>query len=168
MLFRSVHLNELKLSAIDSIVNDGIARKAMPGCIVLIAKDGKIVSQKPYGYYTYENKERVTASSVYDLASLTKILSTTLAVMKLYDDQKISLNKKLSFYLPELKGTNKEKIIIKDLLTHQAGLKPFIPYYKETLDTQLCVLKKFYAPCAKDSFGIHIADRKSTRLNSSH
>lgn len=155
---KEVHLDAFKLNKIDSIVNDGIARKAMPGCMVLIAKDGKIVSEKAYGYYTYENKEAVNPASVYDLASLTKILSTTLAMMKLYDEHKIDLKKSLSFYLPQLKGSNKEKIILKDLLMHQAGLKPFIPYYKETLDTQLCVLKKFYSNCSNDSFGIPIAN----------
>ena len=153
-----VGINEEKLSTIDSIVQDGINKKAMPGCVVLVAKNGKIVMEKSYGTYAYDEQEKVKTSSVYDLASLTKILSTTLAVMKLYDEQKIDLKKKLSFYLPQLKETNKEKIIIKDLLMHQAGLKPFIPYYKETLDTQLCVMKKFYANCAKDSFGVHVAN----------
>jgi hypothetical protein len=83
-----------KLNSIDSIVADGITKKAIPGCVVLVAKDGKLVFEKGYGYYTYEHNEPVTKSSVYDLASVTKILATTLGVMKMYDEGKIDLKKK--------------------------------------------------------------------------
>ena len=87
----------------------------MPGCVVLAAKDGKLLFEKGYGFYTYDNNEPVTNASVYDLASVTKILSTTLGVMKLYDEGKIDLKKKLSDYLPSVTGTDKANINIEQL-----------------------------------------------------
>jgi CubicO group peptidase (beta-lactamase class C family) len=152
-----VGLSTEKLQTIDSIVNDGIERKAMPGCMVLVAKDGKLVFQKGYGYYTYEHNEPVTNSSVYDLASVTKILSTSLGVMKLYDEGKIDLKKKLSEYLPSVKGTDKANITIEQLLLHEGGLKPFIPFYKETLDSNQMPSDKYYHTFNKDCFDSRVA-----------
>ncbi len=142
---------------IDSIVNDGIANKAMPGCVLLVAKNGRTVFQKAYGYYDYENKEPVTTGSVYDMASVTKICATTIAVMKLYDEGKINLKKKLGDYLPFVRGTNKEKLVIEKLLIHQAGLSAFIPFYKETLDSSGMPLQTIYRNTFSDSFSIQVA-----------
>ncbi len=150
--------NVAKLNSIDSIVDDAIKKKAMPGCVILVAKDGKIAYEKAFGHYTYENNEPVTVSSVYDLASVTKICATTIALMKLYDEGKIDLKKKLSDYLPSVKGTNKENLIIEKLLLHEAGLAAFIPFYKETLDVSGKPLKDLYSTIAKDSFFIRVAN----------
>lgn len=122
-----------KLQKIDSIVSNALLKKAFPGCQVLVAKDGKVIYNKSFGYHTYDSLKPVMNHHAYDLASLTKILSTTLAVMMLYEEKKISLEDRIGFYLPVLSGSNKEKIKIKDILTHQAGLVPFIPFYKNTL-----------------------------------
>jgi beta-N-acetylhexosaminidase len=123
----------LPLQFIDTIVMDAIAKKAMPGAQVLVAKDGKVIYQKAFGYQTYDSAIAVKNYHMYDLASLTKILATTIAVMRLYDDHNIKLDASLGDYLPELKGTNKEKLLISDVLLHQAGLVPFVPFYKKTL-----------------------------------
>ena len=123
----------LPLQFIDTIVMDAIAKKAMPGAQVLVAKDGKVIYQKAFGYQTYDSAITVKNYHLYDLASLTKILATTIAVMRLYDDHNIKLDASLGDYLPELKGTNKEKLLISDVLLHQAGLVPFAPFYKKTL-----------------------------------
>ncbi|MBX2842579.1 MAG: serine hydrolase, partial [Flammeovirgaceae bacterium] len=125
----SVGMKSEILNKIDSIAKQAISYEATPGCQVLVAKDGKIVFNKSYGYHTYSNKEKVTNSSIFDLASLTKVLSTLQAVMLLEEQGKIDLNGKLSDYLPELYGTNKSNIIVKQVLTHQAGLKAFIPFW---------------------------------------
>ena len=125
-----VGLDPVKLSAIDSIANTAITQGATPGCVVLVAKDGHIAFHKAYGYTDYSKTQAVNKNSIYDLASMTKMLSTTLAVMKLDEKGKLNLNKKLCDYLPEVKGTDKAKIKIKDLLLHQAGLQPFIPFQK--------------------------------------
>lgn len=120
--------------SIDSIANLGIKEKAYPGCQILIAKDGCVVFNKSYGSFTYENKKKVNNNSIYDIASLTKITATVPAIMKLYEEKDISLNQKIAYYLPELKGTNKDKIILKDLLLHQSGLKSYIFLFKKFID----------------------------------
>ena len=130
-----VGLNAAKLNIIDSIANDGIKKQAFPGCVVLVAKDGKIVFEKSYGYLTYDSIQPVYRETIYDMASVTKVMATTLSVMKLYDEGKLDLQKTLGDYLPWTKGSNKQHLKIFDVLLHQAGLKSFIPFYKETVDT---------------------------------
>jgi beta-N-acetylhexosaminidase len=154
-----------KLNSIDSIVADGITKKAIPGCVVLVAKDGKLIFEKGYGYYTYEHNEPVTKSSVYDLASVTKILATTLGVMKMYDEGKIDLKKKLSDYLPSVIGTDKANISIEQLLLHEGGLKSFIPFYKETLDSNQMPSKKYYQSFNKDCFDSKVANGLNIRCD---
>jgi len=121
------------LEKIDSIALSAIREKATPGCQVLVAKDGKVIYWKSFGYFTYENSDFVENNDLYDLASITKVAATTLSVMKLSDDGKIDIDQTLSHYLPGLKGTNKEDIIIRELLAHQAQLKAWIPFYLSTL-----------------------------------
>ncbi len=120
-------LNGDVLAGIDYLANDAIAKKAFPGCQVLIAHSGKIVFDKSYGKLRYDTPDQVTSETLYDLASVTKVVSTLQAVMLLYDSKKIALDKKVSFYLPELKGTDKQDITIRELLVHQGGLKSFYP-----------------------------------------
>ncbi|MCS3801855.1 glycoside hydrolase family 3 N-terminal domain-containing protein [Niastella sp. OAS944] len=127
--------NEAKLTtAIDSIVTDAIKQKAIPGAVVLVAKDGKIAYEKAFGYLTYDSIEPVYPETIYDLASVTKIMATTLSVMKLYDEGKLDLQKTLGDYLPYVRKSNKAPLKLWDILLHQAGLKAFIPFYRETLD----------------------------------
>ena len=121
---------------IDSIALEGIQNGAYPGCQVLVAIKGKVIYKKNFGYYTYENKKPVTDASIYDLASITKIASTTLSVMKLYDEKKFDLDKHLCDYLPELVDSAfhpYSEIVLRDMLSHKAGLTPWIPFYKNTL-----------------------------------
>jgi len=128
-------LNAAKLNSIDSIANDAIKKHAFPGCVVLVARDGKIVFNKAYGYLTYDSIQPVYRETIYDMASVTKIMATLLSVMKLYDEGKLDLQKTLGDYLAWTKGTNKQDLKLWDILLHQAGLKDFIPFYKETVDT---------------------------------
>jgi beta-N-acetylhexosaminidase len=121
------------LAKIDSLALNGISAKAYPGCQILLVKDGKVFLHKTYGYLTYDNKVPVASDMIYDMASITKIAATTLAVMKLYDEGKIDLDKKLGYYLPQLDGSNKNHLIIRNVLTHQAKLKAWIPFFKKTI-----------------------------------
>ncbi|HHS95519.1 MAG TPA: beta-N-acetylhexosaminidase, partial [Phaeodactylibacter sp.] len=121
---------------IDSLVQIAIEIEATPGAVVLVAKDGKIVFNKAYGYHTYRKKKRMTTSDIFDVASITKIAATTLAVMKLHEEGQISIYEPISKYLPELKGTNKASMTIKDIMTHRAGLIPWIPFYEQTLSNK--------------------------------
>lgn len=145
------------LSAIDSIAADAIAKGATPGAVVLVAKDGKIIYHKAFGNYTYNGKEPVSTESIYDLASVTKVCATTISIMRLVDEGRIDLKKKLGEYLPWVQGTNKENLSIRDLLLHQAGLVSSIPFYKETIDNNGIPYLKYYSTSQRDSFDIRVA-----------
>lgn len=127
------HMNSKTLLKIENIVNEAIKTGATPGCQVFIAKDGKVVYEKNFGSLTYDNTKPVTSETIYDLASLTKVSATLQAVMFMYEKGLIDIHKKVSFYLPELKHTNKKDITIVEMLTHQAGLAPFIAMWPETM-----------------------------------
>lgn len=131
--YQEADINPKLIERIDSVINTAIANKATPGCQILVAKDNKVFLQKSYGYQTYDNINPVKNFNVYDLASLTKIFATTLAVMKLYEDHRIKLDETLGKYLPMVIGSNKENLTIQDILMHQAGLQSYIPIYKQTL-----------------------------------
>jgi len=153
-----IKINSIKLNKIDSIVNNAIALKAMPGCQVFVAKQGKVIYNKSFGYHTFDSIQSVKNNHIYDVASLTKILSTTLAIMKLYEEKKLKLDDKIGFYLPFLKGSTKEKIKIFELLTHQAGLVPFIPFYKASLLPNGKLNPTIYSDSIHDDFSIKVAD----------
>ncbi len=153
----NVENNREKLLRVDSIVYDAIAHFAMPGCTVLALNNGKIVFEKAYGNFMYDKFSPVNLSSVYDVASVTKICATTLAIMKLYDQGKFDLKKKLSDYLPETIGTNKADIIVQNLLLHEAGLVAYIPFYKEVIDNTGKPFPTLFSPTKNDSFNIEVA-----------
>jgi beta-N-acetylhexosaminidase len=129
-----VGVSRNQLRKIDSLAKYAVRIKATPGCQVLVARKGKIIFEKSYGYHTYASKRKVKDDDLYDLASLTKVAATTLAVMKLTEDSTIRLDDKLSTYLKDLDTTNKKNITIRQVLTHTAGLKSWIPFYKNTLE----------------------------------
>lgn len=111
---------------IDSIVNVALDSAAFPGCQIAVMHNGRLVVNRCYGNTSYDSSATaVTPNTLYDIASLTKVCATTLAVMKLYEDGKVGLNDKLSRYLPYLKGTDKESITLKQALSHCAGLKAY-------------------------------------------
>lgn len=148
-----------KLAAIDSIVNDAISQKAFPGCVVLAVHKGTVLYSKAFGHYQYGPSPAMTPESIFDLASVTKISATTLAVMKLYEEGKLSLEKTLGDYLPWVRGTNKAHLRINDILLHQAGLVPFIPFYKETVDSVTGIPKPaLYGNQSGPGFTVRVAE----------
>ena len=118
---------------VDSIVNMALDAHAMPGCRILMAHKGSVIFNRSYGYHTYDSLLAVKEPDVYDIASVTKITATALAVMKLVESNQLDVNKKLFKYLPETKRTNKKNLIISDILTHNAGLRAWLPLYKNLL-----------------------------------
>jgi beta-N-acetylhexosaminidase len=160
-----VGMNAAKLQKIDAIAAEAIAKRAAPGCVVLVARNGKIAYEKAFGYMTYDKTEPVYKESIYDMASCTKICATTMAVMKLYDEGRLDLQKTLGDYLPWVKGSNKESLRIWDILLHQAGLKAFIPFYRETIDTTKAgnPLPGFYTPLPDSTHGIRVAENMYMR-----
>jgi len=153
------------LDKLDMFIQRCIADGAFPGCRIIAAKDGKIFYDKLFGYLKYDKVKRVDTNTLYDMASCTKILATTLSVMRLYEEGKIDLDKTIADYLPEAAGTNKAKIKVRDLLLHQAGLKAFIPFYKQTVDDEGWPLKKYYRSKQKGSYNIEVTDDLFMRDN---
>ncbi len=145
-----------KLKKVDSIAQELIANGAAPGCQILIAKGGQVAYHKAFGHHTYERVEPVQTDDLYDLASITKVAATTICLMKLHETGQLDLNKKISDYLPRLKGSNKEHVLLKNLLIHQAGLKPWIPFYKETLQNNKWS-NQYYSETKKGNFTIPVA-----------
>ncbi len=122
------------LLKIDSLAQLGINQGAYPGCQILFAKEGKVFYHRSFGYHTYDSTKAVRNTDLYDIASVTKIVSTALCLMKLYDEGKLNITEKLSTYLPYLNGTDKAEIKISDVLGHQARFKSWIPFYTQTLN----------------------------------
>jgi len=150
-------MSSAKLMVIDSIVNNAIANGAMPGCQVLVARKGKVVYNKAFGTKTYNSKDTVTTSDLFDIASITKIAGTALATMKLYDQKKISLNSPLSKYYSKLKSTNKKALLVKEILAHQAGLTSWIPFYKQTMKDAVYV-DGIYSKNKDEKYAIRVSD----------
>lgn len=151
-------LNTVKFKTIDSIVNYAISEKMTPGVQLVIAKGGKVVYNKNYGHHTYAKKLKVTDSTLYDVASLTKIISTLPLIMELEEKGVVSLDSKLGDLLPELADSNKKNITLKQMLSHYARLKAWIPFYKATLDSLHKPSVEFYAQKKSDSFPYKVAE----------
>jgi beta-glucosidase-like glycosyl hydrolase/CubicO group peptidase (beta-lactamase class C family) len=148
------------LSEVDSIVNDAIARKAFPGAVVMAVHKGEIMYHKAFGTYEFGPSPAVTPESIFDVASVTKISATTVAIMKLYEEGKIDLDHRLGDYVPWVRGTNKANLKLDDILLHQAGLVPFIPFYKETIDPETGIPNpELYSDVPKPGYSIRVAEK---------
>ncbi len=122
------------LKRIDEIALKGIRENAYPGCQIVAAKDGKVFYRKNFGHLDYSKKQVVNDETLYDLASITKIAASTLSLMKLADEGVLDVSKRLVDYLPErVTGTNHQNLVLKNILTHQAGFTPWIPFWKKTM-----------------------------------
>ncbi|MEP2026597.1 MAG: serine hydrolase [Reichenbachiella sp.] len=119
-------------AGIDSIITEALDSGAFPGCQILLAKEGQIFYYESFGYHTYDSIQKVRNSDLYDLASITKITASTLALMKLYEDGKFDLDQTLGYYFPYLAKSNKSDLTIRKVLAHQSRLKNWIPYYSES------------------------------------
>lgn len=178
------------LTGLDSIINEGLHNKAYPGAVLEVARNGRVILQKAYGFHTYDQQiidsivgdasikypiiddamdnslnvsalfsleihkkipGKVYTHNIYDLASLTKVLGSTLVGLKWIDEGKIQLNSQLSDFIPTWQGTNKENITFLDALTHRSGLKAWIPFWKNAIDTAATLNKAILShPLLKD------------------
>ncbi|MFW5878064.1 MAG: glycoside hydrolase family 3 N-terminal domain-containing protein, partial [bacterium] len=128
-----VMIDSRKLMKIDSIVEEAIDIKAIPGCQVLVARRGKVILKKNYGWHSYRRNRRVEDSDLYDIASITKISATLPALMKLEGEGRFSTEDSLGYYLQLPDTSDKNSLLIKDILSHQSGLTSWIPFYYRTL-----------------------------------
>lgn len=155
----SVGINSYKLNKIDSLAMLGISEGMYPGAQVLVARKGKVIYQKNFGHHEYTDKIQVTDSSVYDLASLTKILASLPLIMQLVDKKELSMNTKLSEMLPEYKNSNKANITLKEMLSHYARLKAWIPFYRHTFNEEKTgISSKYYSEIPDKDFNIQVAE----------
>jgi beta-glucosidase-like glycosyl hydrolase/CubicO group peptidase (beta-lactamase class C family) len=153
-----VGMNSKKLNKIDSIANYAVKNKMTPGIQLLVARKGKVIYNKNFGKHTYAGKEKVSFDDVYDVASLTKILATLPLLMELEEQNIVSLNTRLGEILPEYKGSNKENITLKQMLSHYARLRPWEPFYYHTLDTVTKrPSKKYYRKIRSPKFNIEVS-----------
>ena len=146
------------LKKVDSIALLGIAKRAYPGCQVLIAKSGKVIYNKSFGYHTYDLKQPVLNTDLYDIASVTKVASTTMAMMMLDNQQKVDIDAKLSSYLELPRNNNIGNIDLRSLLSHIARLTPWIPFYADYFLKPDSIRAKIISKTYKEGFTLHVAD----------
>jgi beta-glucosidase-like glycosyl hydrolase/CubicO group peptidase (beta-lactamase class C family) len=151
-------LSSEKLEKIDSIVAFAIKAGAMPGCQIVVARHGNVIYNKSFGSPTYTATTKVENSNLYDLASVTKVAATTLVAMHLYENKKLDINAKLGTYLPELKGTDKADLSIKEIMSHQAGLIGWIPFYKSTILADGSLDTTIYSKYPTAEFNLPVAN----------
>jgi CubicO group peptidase (beta-lactamase class C family) len=130
-------VNSDNLSAIDNIAYEAIRNQATPGCVVLVAKDGKVIFNKAYGYHTYDNTISDKITDIFDIASVTKVSATTMETMRLTEEGRLNLDSTMGSYLPMTHNTDKKDIHIRELLLHQAGLIPDIQTYQKLMPTDI-------------------------------
>ena len=118
----------MELEKIDSLINSSITLKNFPGAQLFVKYKDSIIINKSYGFHTYDSIIKVDNKHLYDLASLTKVLASTFSLMKLYDENKLELNDKISDYFPELKRSNKKHTTIFESLSHTSGWVPYISH----------------------------------------
>ena len=118
----------VELEKIDSLINSSITLKNFPGAQLFVKYKDSIIINKSYGFHTYDSIIKVDNKHLYDLASLTKVLASTFSLMKLYDENKLELNDKISDYFPELKRSNKKHTTIFESLSHTSGWMPYISH----------------------------------------
>ena len=154
-----VGIDPQKLIKIDEIALNGIKEGAYPGCQIAVAVNDKIIFRKSFGTHMYENKdELVKNDDLYDIASVTKIAASTLLAMHLNWKNEFDLDKSLSDYIPNVtRKTAYGSIIIRDMMAHQAGLTPFIPFYKRTLRNGE-LDSEIYSNSQKEDFDLKVAD----------
>lgn len=153
-----VGLNSDTLAIIDSIANYAIEIKATPGCQVLVAKEGKVVYHKSFGYHTYDSLNLVNEFSVYDIASITKIASTLPIIMQKVDAKTFDIDKPLKRYLTIEDTCSKAKLTSRKMLAHQARLWPWIPFYRETLNEDGELKEEVYSSEQKEPYHVKVAN----------
>ena len=147
-----------KLQAVDDLAQTAIDSMMTPGMQIVVARKGKIVYDKNFGFHTYEKKRAVQSDDHYDLASLTKIMATLPLVMQSVAENELSLDTTVAELLPKWKTSNKASLTLRDMLSHYARLWPWIPFYKETLDKNGFPKKTLYQEEFSPKFSMPVAE----------
>lgn len=153
-----VNMNGKLLQKADAIIYKAIDDKIFPGAQLLVAKDGNVVYEKAYGFHTYDNTLATKTTDLFDIASVTKVTATLPMIMKMQEQGKLDVNRKLGDYYTYPEGCNKKDIIIKEMLCHQAGLPAWIPFYKNSLDAAGNPDSLWYSKTQDSLFSVRISD----------
>ncbi|WP_224999481.1 glycoside hydrolase family 3 N-terminal domain-containing protein [Cesiribacter sp. SM1] len=151
-----VGMDSKVLENIDRIAEEAVKLGATPGMQILVARKGSIIYQKNFGHLSYDSLNPVTNETVYDIASITKVAATLQVMMFMEERGLVDLDKPIVEYLEDLKGTNKADLKLRDILAHQSGLVPYIPFWKNTLlDAKLNTA--YYSSTKNDNFSLPVA-----------
>ena len=157
--------NSRKLQYLDSIAIRSIDSMIAPGIQMLVSKNGKVIYNKSFGYHTYEKKVKLENSHVFDLSSITKIIATMPLVLQEYDKGELNLNTKLSDLFPKKRLKDKAQIPLREMLSHYARLRPWIPFYEETLDRKEKPKSRFYKRNSKSSYSTLVSENLYLKTN---
>ena len=161
-----VGINKKKLKQIDYLANVAVDSMLAPGMQILAARYGKIFYHKAFGYHTYEKKRKVKLSDVYDVASLTKILSTLPIIIQEFDKGEILFDSTLGSLSSKFKNTNKENLSFLEVMSYQSGIIPWVPFYKKTLRKRdRKPLRKYYRFKESKKYNIQVSDKLYGKYN---
>ncbi|MGA9269130.1 MAG: glycoside hydrolase family 3 N-terminal domain-containing protein [Lutimonas sp.] len=155
----AVGLDRYRLNRIDSVAREVMDSAMAPGMQVLVARKGKVVYRKSFGHFTYDEKKKVNNESIYDLASMTKILGGLPMVIKAEEEGLFELDSELGDLMPVLKDSNKDTLTVREALSHYGRLMPYIPFYKTMVEGQDGQpMKKYFRDKKSDKYSIKVAD----------
>jgi len=162
----AVGMDRFKLGRIDSIAQEVMDSSMAPGMQVLVARRGKVVYRKNFGYYTYDKKKSVDDESIYDLASMTKILGGLPMVIKAEEEGRLGLDSSLGDLMPVLKDSNKDTLTVREVLSHYARLKPYIPFYETMVEGEDSrPMARYFSKSPSDKFSIKVAENLYLRTD---
>ncbi|NMC41057.1 MAG: serine hydrolase [Bacteroidales bacterium] len=148
----------LLVPKVDSIALSGIAAKAYPGCEVMIARKGTVIFHRCYGFHTYGEKIPVDKNDLFDLASVTKVSAATPGLMLLNSQGLFDPDKTLGYYLPYFRSSDKSGLLLRDMLAHQAGLKAWIPFWKEAVKENGSFKSRTFSTGYSKKYPLRVAD----------
>jgi CubicO group peptidase (beta-lactamase class C family) len=132
------------LAHVDSLIQDALDRHAFPGAAVAVGRGSALAYLEGHGYYTYRSDRKVTPDAVFDLASLTKVVATTTVMMRLYEDGLVELDAPVARYVPEFGQAGKQRVTVRQLLTHTGGLIPYRAFHRLGITTRPGVMAAIY------------------------
>ncbi len=154
-----VGMSSKKLELVDKLVKDGLDSLMFPGAQVLVARKGKVIYNKNFGKPTYQAEQAIEADHIYDLASLTKILATLPIIMKMEEENKISLNTTFQELIPSYSDSELKDVTVLKALSHYGRLPAWIAFYLDTLNKKRKPSPEFYRDSPVSGYSIKVSDR---------
>jgi CubicO group peptidase (beta-lactamase class C family) len=143
--------------AMDSVIINGIQEKAFPGAVLYLSQGDCVLVHKAYGYHTYDSVVKTQKKHLFDLASVTKVTAGTVAIMLLSDQGLLDIDAELKDYLTWLKYNKRGSVTIREVLAHESGLRPWIPYYQSMIKNGE-YKKRFFRTDSSKVFNIKVKD----------